>query len=281
MTVGWWSSIRWDRPFGQLESFVGCPSCEPILGVQGSSPLNRRVIRGVTAMTEASGQSFLDLVGISRPAGALVTTSAEAERAALDMGGEVFVLKVQSQEITHKTEVGAVVLNIALDEIGAAFDAIWRTAHEHQPEAVIEGVLVQSQVRPGVELLLGVQVQQHGYPPLVTVGLGGTSVELYADLASRTLPLSLKEALEMLQELRGWPLLNGYRGAALADVESAARAIVATGPLCDILGPDLFELEINPLIVHEVGFGVSAVDFVAYRAEPDHQEAALIGAKES
>jgi acetate---CoA ligase (ADP-forming) len=217
----------------------------------------------VTAWTETRGQAFLDQVGIDRPPGILAVTREEAERAGEALGPLV-VLKVQSKDIVHKTDAGAVRVGVPSQQVGDAFDAVLDAVARHQPHAEIDGVLVQSMVKPGVELLVGVQIQQHGYPPLVTVGIGGTSVELYADTASRTLPIDVGGAVAMLEELRGSPLLNGYRGQAPCDIEAAAAAIVATGPLCDLLGDRLVEIEINPLIVHEVGAGATAVDFVAY-----------------
>jgi hypothetical protein len=135
------------------------------------------------------------------------------------------------------------------------------------PSADIEGVLVQQRAPRGVELLVDVSMQDNGYPPLLTVGLGGTAVELYADVATRLLPIDHEGAVSLLRQLQGYPLLDGFRGAEPLDIDAAAEAIVATGKLAQLLGPRLIEFEINPLIVHRRGAGATAVDFVAYLRE--------------
>jgi acyl-CoA synthetase (NDP forming) len=222
----------------------------------------------VRALTEAEGAVFLDAVGIARPPGVLATTRRQAHEVAQGLGTSV-VLKVQSASVTHKTEVGAVRVGVPVEEVGDVFDEVVESVRSHDPTAVIDGVLVQALAPKGVELLIGVQVQENWYPPLVTVGIGGTAVELYADLASGTLPIDEDGALALLRKLRGWPLLDGHRSAPHADVAAAARSIAAAGRLCELLGENLVEFEINPLIVHADGEGATAVDFVAYLLDPD------------
>jgi acyl-CoA synthetase (NDP forming) len=225
----------------------------------------------VRALTEAEGAELLDAVGIARPASVLASTREEAEAAAASLG-EAVVLKVQSPSITHKTELGAVRVGVAPEEAGNVYDEMLRSVRAHDPDAQVDGVLVQAMAPKGVELLIGVQVQDHGYPPLATVGMGGTAVELYADLSSCALPVDEAGALAMLRDLRGWPLLDGHRSAAPADVAAATRAIVGAGRLCGLLGEQLVEFEINPLIVHPQGEGATAVDFVAYLLEDEPTE---------
>lgn len=227
----------------------------------------------VRALTEAEGAAFLDAAGIARPASLLATSREQAEAAAPTLGESV-VLKVQSRSITHKTELGAVRVGVPVADVGDVYDEILRSVHAHDPDAVVDGVLVQAMAPKGVELLIGVQVQDHGYPPLATVGIGGTAVELYADLSSCALPVDEAGALALLQDLRGWPLLDGHRSTAPADVGAAARAIVGAGRLCGLLGERLVEFEINPLIVHPHGEGATAVDFVAYLLDEPATEAA-------
>jgi acyl-CoA synthetase (NDP forming) len=217
----------------------------------------------VRVLTESEGAEYLDAVGIGRPAGVLATTRQQAIDAARHFGSPT-VLKVQSRSVTHKTEMGAVRVGVPVADVGDVYVKILESVRSHDPTAVVDGVLIQKMAPKGVELLIAVQVQQHGYPPLVTVGIGGTAVELYADLASGLLPIDEPGALALLRELRGWPLLDGYRSAPKADVAAAARAIVATGRLCELLGDQLVEFEINPLIVHELDGGATAVDFVAH-----------------
>jgi acyl-CoA synthetase (NDP forming) len=222
----------------------------------------------ISAMTEARGASFLKASGITTPAGDLATTRHHAESIAAGLGDDL-VLKLQSAQIVHKTELGLVAMGVAASAVGDVYEELLARARTAMPEAEIEGVLVQRRASTGVELLVDVQMQDNGYPPLLTVGLGGTAVELYADVATRLLPVGREDALSLLQELQGYPLLDGFRGADPLDVDAAAEAIVATAQLADLLGEHLIEFEINPLIVHQRGEGATAVDFVAYLRDPD------------
>jgi len=221
------------------------------------------------AMTEANGATLLQASGITTPSGQLVTDRAEAERVAAGLGDNL-VLKLQSPQITHKTELGLVVVGVAAGAAGEVYDELMDRARRGIPEAEIEGVLVQQRAPAGVELLIGVQVQDNGYPPLLTVGVGGTAVELYADVATALLPIDHSGAVSLLQRLQGYPLLDGFRGAKPFDVDAAAEVITATGHLAELLGDRLIEFEINPLIVHERGQGATAVDFVAYLRPPEY-----------
>lgn len=225
-------------------------------------------------LTEAEGAPVLAAAGVGVPGGALTTSRAEAERVAAELGDDL-VVKLQSPQILHKTEMGLVVVGAAASEVGGLFDEMTARARDRAPHAVVEGVLVQQRVRNGVEVLIDVQVQDSGYPPVLTVGLGGTAVELYADVETGLLPVDHAEAVRMLRRLRGWPLLDGFRGGPAHDVAAAADAIVATAQVAASLGPGLVEFEINPLIVHEAGGGATAVDFVAHlRAEASDVHAA-------
>jgi acyl-CoA synthetase (NDP forming) len=229
--------------------------------------------RHISSMTEASGARYLQASNINTPSGRLVTHRAEAESVAVVLGQNL-VLKLQSPQIPHKTELGLVVMGVAADRVGDVYDELVDRARRAMPDADIEGVLLQRRAESGVELLVGVQMQGNGYPPLLTVGLGGTAVELYADVATGLLPIDRAGAVELLQELQGFPLLDGFRGAEPLDVDAAAQAITATGELAQLLGEGLIEFEINPLIVHRRGQGATAVDFVAYLRDTDRAERA-------
>jgi succinyl-CoA synthetase beta subunit len=205
---------------------------------------------------------MLRAAGITTPAGELATDRAHAERVAAALGDDL-VLKLQSPQIVHKTEHRLVVVGVRAAEVGELYDTLVARARTIVPDSVIEGVLVQRRAAPGVELLLGVQMQDNGYPPLLTMGLGGTAVELYADVATGLLPIDHEGALALLRKLHGFPLLDGFRGAPPLDIDAAARAVVATSELVRLLGDALVEFEINPLIVHPRGDGATAVDFVA------------------
>lgn len=214
---------------------------------------------GAWLLSEWQGGAALDALGIARPEGLLVTDAQEAEAAARRFDGPV-VLKLQSPNILHKTEIGAVRVGVAADDAAVVFEEISAKVRAARPDAGIDGVLVQAMAAPGVELVIGVQGAQDRYPPVVTVGLGGVTTELYADVVSTLAPISAEDARSLLRRLRGWPLLDGYRGRPRLDVDAAAHAVAALSQAAVALGPQLVELEVNPLIVHEAG--ATAVDLI-------------------
>ena len=213
-------------------------------------------------LTEWAGQQLLDGFGIDRPAGLLATSAAQAEQFAAELG-DGLVMKVQSAQLLHKSEAGAVRVGVVPGTAAAAYGELVAAAREHAPEAVIDGVLLQRMARPGIELLVGVQGPRDGYPPVITVGAGGLAVEIFADVATAIAPLDEAAALALLRRLMVWPLLTGYRGRAAACAASAARVIARIGDLAVSVGDRLIDLEVNPLIVHESGSGADAVDFLA------------------
>jgi acyl-CoA synthetase (NDP forming) len=214
---------------------------------------------GPWVITEAAGAALLDALGIARPRALLVDGPEAAAAAAGELGGDL-VLKVQSAQITHKSEHGGVRLAVGAAQAADAFRGILAAVGSAVPDAEIDGVLVQRRAEPGTELIVGAKGAWDGYPPVITVGIGGVTTELYADVASALAPLTPEGAAALLRRLRGWPLLAGYRGRPGADVPAAARAVAAVSEAAAELGPRLGELEINPLLVHE--HGVSAVDLL-------------------
>jgi acyl-CoA synthetase (NDP forming) len=124
-------------------------------------------------------------------------------------------------------------------------------------------VLVQEMIPPGVELIIGATGAADGYAPVITVGMGGVTTELYRDVVSDLAPVTAQEAEAMLRRLRGWPLLEGFRGAPARDVKAAAEAVASVSQAVAGLVGQRFEFEINPLIVAEQGDGAYAVDLLA------------------
>jgi acetyltransferase len=177
----------------------------------------------------------------------LVPTADEAAAAAERLGFPV-ALKIVSPDITHKTEVGGVMLGLhdgrAVSE--AAASILGRVAIE-RPQAVIQGLLVEAMAPAGKELLLG-GVRDAQFGPLVMVGLGGIYVEIFGDTAARLAPVSAPEALTMLDELKVAPLLRGTRGEPAVDRHALAGIIDRFSQLLTDL-PELAEIEINPLMV--------------------------------
>jgi acetyltransferase len=190
---------------------------------------------------------------------ALAPTIEDALTSAKRIGYPV-ALKIQSPDISHKTEAKAVRLGVADDiELRSAFAEVIANARAYNAQARIDGVLVQQMVKGGIEAILGV-TNDPLFGPAVMFGLGGIFAEVLKDVAFRLAPVTPAVAREMIEEIKGYPLLAGARGKAPADVDALADAIVKLSALAVDLRADLAELDINPLFVMEKGRGVVAAD---------------------
>jgi hypothetical protein len=184
-------------------------------------------------------------------------TAEAAAEAAAALGFPV-VLKLDSPDIAHKTEVGGVKLNLAdAAAVCAAFAEIMASAAQHAPEARLDGVLVQRMAPQGVEIILGAR-RDPQFGPLVLVGTGGVQAELWRDVALDLAPVSAERAEQLLRSLRGFPLLDGFRGAPRADVAALAQAVAAFSRFVAAAGERVQEAEVNPVIAGP--WGCLAVD---------------------
>ena len=196
-------------------------------------------------------------IGVTREI--LVSNAAAAVEAARTLGYPV-ALKVQSPDIPHKTEARAVRLGVDSDTaVALVFDEIMRNAQAYQADARIEGVLVQEMVAGGIETILGV-TNDPLFGPAVMFGLGGIFAEVLHDVSFRLAPVTYSVALEMIDEIKGSAVLKGARGAAPADIDALAGAIVRVSAMAVDLQDHLAELDINPLFVLPKGQGVKAGD---------------------
>lgn len=186
-----------------------------------------------------------------------VADAGEAIEAARTLGPNV-VLKVLSERIPHKTEVGGVALGLTEHSIGQALDDMRRVVTQKAGFAP-ERFLVQEMVSGGHELILGFHRDPQLGPALL-LGMGGVSAELLRDTSMRLLPISRNDADAMLRELKTFALLDGYRGAPKADINALVDCILAFADMATTLGTKLQEAEINPLRVLAEGQGVRAVD---------------------
>jgi len=174
--------------------------------------------------------------------------------------GYPVALKVQSPDISHKTEARAVRLGIASDaELTAAYDEVIANARAYRKDAKIEGVLVQEMARDGVEAILGV-TNDPLFGPAVMFGLGGIFAEVLKDVSFRLAPVTASVAREMVEEIAGYPVLAGARGRPRADIGALVDAIVRLSALAVDLKDHVAELDINPLFVFGEGKGVKAAD---------------------
>jgi acyl-CoA synthetase (NDP forming) len=190
----------------------------------------------------------------------VLTHSAAKASAAAERMGFPIALKIESADISHKSDVGGVALRLSSEaEVREAFTRIHNQVSAKLPQANIDGVVVQRMAGEGVEMILGVK-RDPMFGAVVLCGFGGILVELLKDVAIGIPPLSHAQAHDMLKRLRGFPILGGVRGKPPADVEALCGAIVNLSRLASSLADQLVGLDINPLIVLPKGNGVVAVD---------------------
>jgi acetyltransferase len=210
-------------------------------------------------MTERASKQVLAAYGLPVTRETLAKTAADAVRIASEIGGEV-ALKIESADIPHKTEAGAIRLHVKGNAaVREAFKAVLAAAKSYKPEARLDGVLVQDMAPAGLEIMLGL-VSDPVFGSVIVAGLGGIHVEVLRDLAYRVGPIDLMEAHAMLDELRGRKLLDGVRGAAPRDIDALCDLIVRLSWLGYDLSDCIAELDVNPLILREQGAGAKVVD---------------------
>lgn len=222
----------------------------------GVQPKQAALTSGVVSYLET--ENLLQSYGIPLAPSVLAQSSAEAIQAAEKLGYPC-VLKVVSTDIPHKTELGALRLNLQnRDAVQTAYDEMLAGVKAKKPDAKIEGVLVQKQIK-GVECLLGISRDEQLGPTLV-MGLGGVFVEILADVQIRIPPISAAEARRALESLKGAKIFAGARGAPTADIEAFAEMAARLSWLAHDLRDDIAELDLNPLMVLPKGRGAFAVD---------------------
>jgi acyl-CoA synthetase (NDP forming) len=192
----------------------------------------------------------------------IAAKDAEAAVAAAARLGYPIVLKIDSPQIAHKTDVGGVRVGCAdAATVRAAYGEMLAEVRRRAPAARLDGALVQRMVTGGREMILGVKTDPL-FGPAVVCGFGGIFVERLRDVALRVPPIGPADAAAMIAELRGAPILAGARGRAPADTHALADAIVRLGALAEAYRDSLRALDINPLLVLDEGRGVVAVDWL-------------------
>jgi acyl-CoA synthetase (NDP forming) len=230
----WWSALVNSAP-------------EPPEATEATEPISLpQPARGI--WSETGARSLLEQARIPTVPARLATTAEEAASAAGEVGMPV-VLKIQSPDLPHKSDVGGVTLNLGSSEaVREEFTAMLARVQRMRPDAGIEGILVSPMRPAGIEMLVGV-VRDDVWGPVLTIGLGGVWTEVLRDTAVRVLPVRCDEIRQMLGELRGAALLRGTRGQEGVDLEAVSEVIYRVGTLGLALGPKLRALEINPLLV--------------------------------
>jgi acyl-CoA synthetase (NDP forming) len=212
-----------------------------------------------SVLPEADAKALLARYGVPRPPEALATSAAEAAAFAARIGGPI-ALKVQSPDITHKTEAGAVALGITGDTaVRDAYQRVLASARGAHPDAAIQGILVQAMAPPGLEIILGI-TRDPTFGPMLMVGLGGIHTEVLRDVAFAPVPIAPEEALSLLGELKGAALLDGVRGAPPADRAALAELMAALSRFAADHADLIEEIDLNPVIIHAQGEGLTVVD---------------------
>ncbi|WP_447982139.1 acetate--CoA ligase family protein [Achromobacter kerstersii] len=216
---------------------------------------------------EADARAYVAAFGLPQ---ARVQCDRDADEAVAEAqaAGYPVALKILSADIAHKTEAGGVALGLAdAAAVRAAFDQVRQAAAQAQPDARIDGVMVQKMERGVAELIVGA-TRDPVFGPVLTVGLGGVLTEIYQDTSHRLLPVDENIALQMLHELKAFALLDGYRGKPRADLAAACRSIVAIGNALLAAPAHVAEIEVNPLLIKEAGQGVAVLDALILPATP-------------
>jgi acyl-CoA synthetase (NDP forming) len=212
-----------------------------------------------SVLTEHHAKTLLAPYGLPQSLERLTTSASDAADAANALGYPV-VLKIASPDLPHKTEAGGVILGLQdQHSVTAAYDLIIVSARQHKPDAHIEGVLVQRMAPRGHELVIGM-VNDPTFGPIMMAGFGGTMVELTGDVTHRPAPVNVAEATEMLRGLKSARLLDGFRGAPPIDITPAAELIANLSRAALAYRERIAEMELNPVILHEDGSGLTIAD---------------------
>ncbi|OGP73760.1 MAG: acetyl-CoA synthetase [Deltaproteobacteria bacterium RBG_16_49_23] len=206
---------------------------------------------GRRILTEFESKKFLKQAGIPVIETRLARTQKEAILFSQEMGFPV-ALKIASPDIVHKSDSGGVKLSLNhASDVKAAYSQIMDRVQEKNPSASIRGVSVQKMAKPGTEVIVGASKDPQ-FGPVIMFGLGGIFVEVLKDVSFRIIPLSRKDALEMIEELKGYPLLQGYRGKEPADLPALIEIILKISGVMEE-NPEIRELELNPVMAYKKG----------------------------
>jgi acetyltransferase len=222
--------------------------------------IDQYLSQGRYVLGELDGNEILKCYGFNILPMALAKTADEARQIAGKLGYPV-VMKIVSPQILHKSDAGGVKVRLENDEaVEAAFGQIMENAKKYDPDAHLEGVLVQQMAPAGKEVILGV-THDPVFGHAVMFGLGGIFVEVYKDVAFRLSPMGRNVARRMVKSIKGYPILKGLRGEAPSDIEEIEKNIVSLKALVDD-HPVIRELDINPLFVHEAGKKTTVADII-------------------
>ncbi len=241
------------RPLGQIPLFEDLDLSrirETVAGALSN--------RGPGWLTSEDASSILTDLGLPTQRGGVARTEDEAVAIAEKVGFPVAV-KLVSRELVHKTEVGGVHLSLSSqDDVRRAYRAIRQRLQEMDKLEALEGVLVQPMIEQGVEVMVGMTADPL-FGPLLAFGLGGIHVEILQDVRFRVTPLTDRDARDMIREIKGFRLLEGYRGHPPADIAALEDVLLRISRLVEEI-PEIQELDLNPIFALPPGQGCRIVD---------------------
>ncbi|MDH5695269.1 MAG: acetate--CoA ligase family protein [Dehalococcoidia bacterium] len=206
---------------------------------------------GRVVLTEVESKEVLKQAGVSIIETKLATSKEEAIAISQQLGFPI-VLKVASPDIVHKSDAGGVKLGLrTAKQVGKAYEDILAAVRQKHPRARIHGVSVQKMARPGVEVIIGMSKDAQ-FGPVLMFGLGGILVEVLKDVSFRIVPLAKRDAAQMIREIKGYPLLEGYRGQEAVDVSHLEELLIKVSDFVE-RNPEVKELDLNPIFAYSDG----------------------------
>ncbi|HHT9124773.1 MAG TPA: acetate--CoA ligase family protein [Candidatus Brocadiia bacterium] len=207
-----------------------------------------------TSSPLVAAKALLKAYGIPTPESVLTHTIKDAVKAAKSIGFPI-VLKIVSSEIIHKSDVGGVKVGIKdVESLKTSYNKLLDNVKANVPKAKITGVLVEKMAHPSIEVIIGA-LRDPQFGPAVMFGLGGIFVEAIKDVSFRLAPVNEKEALEMIKEIKAYPLLNGFRGSPRLDVYTTAKTLLTVSRIISEI-EQIKEIDLNPVLVYPEGIMV-------------------------
>ena len=206
------------------------------------------MIKTQNVLAEVESKELLHKAGIPVVDTRLARTKREAVSISKQMGFPV-VLKISSPDVIHKSDAGGVKLGLAnATQVGKAYSEIVSSIKQAYPEAEIHGLSVQRMAGPGVEVIIGMSKDPQ-FGPVLMFGLGGILVEVLKDVSFRIVPVSERDARDMIREIKGYPILEGYRGQKPISIAALEELIVRVSQFAEN-NPHIAELDLNPVFAY-------------------------------
>ncbi|TXT59033.1 MAG: Acetate--CoA ligase [ADP-forming] II subunit beta [Promethearchaeota archaeon] len=229
-----------------------------------SEVLKQKTESGQNVLTEFESKELLQEIGIPIPAQKLTKTKDETISAASEMGYPV-VLKLMAEDVVHKSDVGAVKLNIKDDQdVKKAYDELMEIPSQEEKQISVQ----KQEDEPITELIIGMTTDPQ-FGPALMFGIGGILVELLEDVSFRIAPITEYDAKEMIHEIKGFPLLNGFRGKPKADIDAIVDTLMKISEFV-MEHPEINEMDLNPVFIYEDG--IKCVDARIILKEPEEAQ---------